>query len=146
MFLLISSNQQALSVIKTEESCLRERDIFIISYFLQNLGNWSSEDSVYKIVIPECMQPPLPSTNAILHGKKLSSCPAFPKPPSCGFKGGLNKQDVTVSPLCVCWLNYLWSSFPWAVTHAIITVATKFCLLYWFLFAYSRPPYVYLYC
>lgn len=34
--------------------------------------------------------------------KKLSPCPAFPKSPSCGFKGGLNKQDVPVSPLCMC--------------------------------------------
>lgn len=46
---------------------MRERDIFIISCFLQSLGNWSSEDSVYKIVNPECMQHPLPSTYAVLH-------------------------------------------------------------------------------
>lgn len=142
MFLPTSSNQQALSAINRKESGLRERDIFIISCFLQNLGNWSSEGPGSQSA---CKHPPLPSSCPVLYfilspGKKLSPCPGFPQPFGCGFKGDLNKWGCSSLPTLCVQTKWFVKKFPQAVTHAVIIVATKCCLLYWFFICLLEVP------
>lgn len=129
-----SSYQQALSAISRKKRGLRERDIFIISCFLQHLGNWSSEGRGPQSA---CKRPAPPSTCAVLHfilcpGKreKLLPSPAFRRHFHVVLKVFYKKEDVPASlPPCVL-TKWFVKKFPQAVTHAVIIVATKCCLLY----------------